>query len=334
MALQLNLSSCNPFEIRYDILQPIVDSYFGSVVSVVLTPASITALRFIAAYRYLTVAQVATVVGCKVKTVSSMLLKLERQHLLGAFGNVGMRGYGKTPKVYFLTKTGHRLLADEATHLGFAVSPFRQVNVTKRWSPMMYHRLAALDVMMALERDCAALQRYRLIKTFVEYRRERHGTRARGETTDYVRLPETSPNRIVPDAGFVLENIDSGKRALFFIEVDCGTERLTTAQPEAVSETFRHKITQYDWYYYGKRFAARYRPWGDFTTFKLLVITESAARIANMRRALGTDHIAYHQLYRFSTQADVLANALHDKWLSRDPNDHHQYPLIKGDHSP
>ena len=62
------------------------------------------ALWFINSYRFLAVRQVAEVTGQKEKTASEMLLRLERQKLLGSFGNVGIRGYGKTPKLYYLTR--------------------------------------------------------------------------------------------------------------------------------------------------------------------------------------------------------------------------------------
>ena len=119
----------------------------ATAANIVVTQSTIDALRGISAYRYLSVNQVAT----------------------------GVRGYGKTPKVYYLTKSGHRILSDECEHLGIDVEPYRQVNINSRWSPMMYHRLATLDVMMAVERDAANLNAYQLVKTLVEYRREKVG---------------------------------------------------------------------------------------------------------------------------------------------------------------
>lgn len=303
----------------------------GAIANITLSEAGLTALKFIAAYRYLSASQIATITGLRPKSVSEMLLRMERQKLLGSFGNTGIRGYGKTPKVYFLTKTGHSLLADECAHLGEEIEPYRQVNVGSRWSPMMYHRLATLDVMMALERDCASLSSYRLARTFVEYRRENTSGQWRRETTDYVDRLEVPANRIVPDAGFILENVETAKRALFLIEVDCGTERLSTKQPDALAQSFVFKLNQYDRYLASKRVAKRYAPWGEFGAFVLLVITESRARVDNMRRALSAACEArWHRFYRFSTLEEVTANALHSDWLSRDSADTTAYGLIRG----
>jgi len=298
--------------------------------SPVITDSAITALQFISSYRYLSVNQAATVTGLKPKSASELLLRLERQKLLASFGNTGIRGYGKTPKVYYLTKPGHLILSEECGHLGIDVEPYRQININSRWSPMMYHRLATLDVMMALERDCRSLPHYSLVKTFVEYRREKVNHQWRRETTDYVAKPETSENRIVPDAGFILENTDTQQRALFLIEVDCGTEQLTTLQTSLIPQTFSHKINQYDRYVASKRITTRYQAWGDFSYFTLLVITDSDTRIQNMRSTLQTNSASLYRFYRFSTLDAVTENFLHDKWLSRDRADPQTYRLIKG----
>jgi hypothetical protein len=67
-----------------------------------------------------------------------------------------------------------------------------------------------------------------MVATFLEYRRVKRGTRVERETTDYVAKEQTSDPRIIPDAAFILENIESGKRALFFLEMDMGTERIVS----------------------------------------------------------------------------------------------------------
>jgi len=191
-----------------------------------VTDVTLQALSAIMEYRYLSVNQVAVICGLKPKSASEMLLRMERQRLLGFFGNVGIRGYGKTPKVYFLTKRGHALLSEELEAKGQTIGAYRQINISSRWSPLMYHRLATLDVLSYVERDCRQLRDYRLIGTLVEYRRERVGSRWRKETTDYVADTKDPADKIIPDAGFALEQRASGKRALFLIEVDCGTTRL------------------------------------------------------------------------------------------------------------
>ena len=294
-----------------------------------VTEVTLHALCAILDYRYLTVNQVAVICGLKPKSASEMLLRLERHKLLGHFGNTGIRGYGKTPKVYFLTRRGHRLLSEELEARGDTAGPFRQINITSRWSPLMYHRMATLDVLSYVERDCRTLQDYRLIGTLVEYRREKVGTRWRKETTDFVAGGTDPAEKIIPDAGFALEHRESGKRALFLIEVDLGTMRLTTDQDEEVA-TVIAKLAQYDRYLASGRIKDRHPRLGQFAGFHVLVITTGTQRIANMRAAAVSLSSDFHRFYRFSALTEVSHNLLHDGWLSRDHADSTTYSLIRG----
>lgn len=302
----------------------------NKLIDLSVTEVTLRALSAICAYRYLTVAQVATICGTRPKSTSEMLLRLERERLLDHFGNVGIRGYGKTPKVYFITKRGHALLTEEQEALGLSVHPYTQVNVSTRWSPMMYHRLATLDVLSYIERDCGQLREYSLLGTLAECRREKFKGRWRKETTDFVAPGGDPADKIIPDAGFALEHRASSKRALFLIEVDRGTERLTTIQSDAEIATFTNKLVQYDRYLQSGRIKERYPQFGQFSGFHVLVITTSDTRIANMRQASQSLPADFHHLYRFSTLDHVSQNFLHDGWLSRDHADHSTYSLIKG----
>src|SRR2546421_13091604 len=65
-------------------------------------------------YRFLTIDQFARVTGLHRTSAADKLRLLEQHGMLGHFGNTGVRGYGKTPKVYFLTRKGFELLARES----------------------------------------------------------------------------------------------------------------------------------------------------------------------------------------------------------------------------
>ena len=300
------------------------------VVSVSVTEVNLAALSAIWEYRYLSVNQVATICGLQPKSASEMLLRLERNGLLDHFGNVGIRGYGKTPKVYFLKKRGHAILAEERSAIGQETGPFRPVNVSTRWSPLMYHRMATLDVLSYVERDCRSLNDYELVGTLVEYRREKIGTRWRKETTDYVAKTVRPEDRIVPDAGFALRHRKTGKRALFLIEVDLGTTRLETAQSDTDIATYTTKLAQYDRYLASGRVKGRHPRLGQFSGFHMLTITTTDARVGNMRRAASSLAPEFHQFYRFSTLDRVRQSVLHADWLSRDHADQSKYSLIRG----
>ncbi|MEO1542612.1 MAG: replication-relaxation family protein [Pseudomonadota bacterium] len=302
----------------------------AKVIDLAVTPVTLCTLTSIFRYRYLTVNQVATICGLRPKSASELLLRLERQKLLASFGNVGIRGYGKTPKVYFITKRGHGVLAEECDAAGREAPPFRQINVTSRWSPLMYHRIATLDVLSYVERDCGSLQDYELLGTLVEYRRQKIGKRFRRETTDYVANTTDPADKIIPDAGFALSHRQSGKRALFLIEVDYGTMRLDTAIEDEDVATYTAKLAQYDRYLASGRITDRHPQLGQFKGFHLLTVTTSAARIANMRAAARSLSPLFHKFFRFCTFDQVRQSILHEDWLSRDHADHNTYRLIRG----
>ncbi len=296
---------------------------------VVLSEQVLTALEYIERYRHLTIQQVATVTGLRPKSCSNMLLRLERQKLLGHFGNVPIYGRGKMPKAYFLTRRGHALLAGEYEACGRQIAPYRPVNRTSRWTPTMEHRIATVDVLMTLERDVCALPDYSLIQTFVEYRRKRDGQNLIGETVDHVAAPNSAENRIVPDAGFVLENCSTGRRALFLIEVDRATVTIQRRRSHHHAQDICYKIAKYDRYLRGQMFRSRYQAYGDFEYFTLLFITDGDKHLLNIRRALADTDPDLHQFYRFSTIQEVCRTFFHTAWRSRTYTDDTSYGLIR-----
>src|SRR3954452_6295876 len=105
-----------------------------------LTDGSILGLFFMQRYRFLTISQFARVADLKKSTASSQLLMLERYGLLSHFGNTGLVGHGKTPKVYFLTRRGHEILLRESDIPPELIGHHKEIHVQSRWSPQMYHR--------------------------------------------------------------------------------------------------------------------------------------------------------------------------------------------------
>src|SRR4029453_13008646 len=175
-------------------------------VRLTLTENATAGLFCIQRYRFLTIDQFARI-ACLHRITSAKKLRLyEQQGFLGHFGNTGVRGYGKTPKAYFLTRKGWELLTSEGAIPPEVLGGYKEVKVEAAWSPQMYHRLATVDLLIALE--SAVLQRPHLaiVKTFLEYRRVKRGERIVPETTDYVDSEESGENKIIPDAASILEN--------------------------------------------------------------------------------------------------------------------------------
>jgi hypothetical protein len=161
--------------------------------------------------------------------------------------------------------------------------------------------------------------RLNLVRTFVEYRRVKRGGRIARETTDFVASEETPENRIIPDAAFVLENIETGRRGLFFFEMDMATERIVTRISHDRRLTLRFKIEQYDRYLTGGRFAKTYAGYGEFRHFTLLFVTYGQERIDNIRAAVADLPAELHAYYRFAIFEAAEADFLGPVWKSRSP---------------
>jgi predicted transcriptional regulator len=90
--------------------------------------------------------------------------------------------------------------------------------------------------------------------------------------------------KFTPDAVFVTTDAAEGKTLLFFLEVDCGTETLSSPQRDMTD--IRQKILNYQWYFqslkykrYEEIFETSYLP-----GFRLLFLTKTAGRLAALCR--------------------------------------------------
>jgi Replication-relaxation len=294
-----------------------------------LTAPTVLGLFFIQRYRFLTIAQFARASGLSRHRSEDVLRSLELHGMLGHFGHVRIPGHGKTPKAYYLKRRGWELLRRESDIPDELIGSFVEAHLETSWSPQMYHRLRLIDLVIALEVGVRARPQLNLVRTFVEYRRIKKAGRIVRETTDFVASDETPENRIIPDAGFVLENVESGRRALFFLEMDMATERIVTQISNDRRITLRFKIEQYDRYLTGGRFAQTYVPYGEFRHFTLLFVTYGDERIDNIRRAVADLPQELHAYYRFSTFEKAEVDLLGPVWKSRSISDTQLYPLVR-----
>jgi hypothetical protein len=296
---------------------------------VTLTQKATLGLFYIQRYRFLTIGQFARAGNINKSTATDQLRLMERQGILGHFGNTGIPGYGKTPKVYFLTRRGWELLHSESDIPIEMLGAHREVHINIRWSPQMYHRLHTIDLMIAAELAVRNRPQLTMVKTFIEYKRIKRGNHITKETTDYVAEEEKAENKIVPDAAFIIENIETKKRALFFIEMDMATERIISYITKDSRITLHYKISQYDRYLQSLSYKQTYSAYGDFNFFTLLFVTLSRERIDNIRRELTDLPIELSTYYRLTTYERAMGDFLGQIWVSRTPSDNQLYPLVR-----
>src|SRR3954464_6510473 len=295
----------------------------------ILSDNALVGLYFIQRYRFLTVVQFGRVTGLKSSFSSELLRSLEARGFLGYFGNVGTRGHGKTPKVYYLTRKGYELLRRESDIPDELLGTFKETFVEAKWSPQTYHRLYLVDLLIALEAAVRIREHLSLTRTWLEYRRVKRLGRTIRETTDFVAAEEIPENRIIPDAAFVVENIESGRSGLFFLEMDMGTERIVSWMSRDPRITLHFKMQQYDRYLQSGRFAQTYRPWGEFRSAMVLFVTNSETRVDNIRRQMLDLPAALHAYYRFNTYERASADFFNDPWKARSPDDDRGHMLVR-----
>jgi hypothetical protein len=296
---------------------------------VTLTERAVAGLFCVQRYRFLTIDQFARASGLHRITAANKLLFFQQCGLLGYFGNTGLRGYGKTPKAYFLTRKGWELLAAESAIPEELLGRYREVKVEAAWSPQMYHRLRTVDLLIALENAVLSRPHLAIVKTFLEYRRLKRGERIVQETTDYVDAEESAENKIIPDAAYILEKRQTKRRALFFLEMDMATERITSAYIGNKQSVLHRKFSQYDRYLKSFRYTQTYAPYGEFRSFILLFVTLQEARIENIRgelHDLPEDLSGYYRLTTFDQARDDFLGAI---WKSRLLSDTTTYPLVR-----
>ena len=193
----------------------------------------------------------------------------------------------------------------------------------------MYHRLRTVDLMISAEVAVRSRSRLSMVATFLEYRRVKRGTRVEKETTDYVDKEENSYTRIIPDAAFILENIESGKRALFFLEMDMGTEAVVSQITRDKRISLFYKLSQYDRYLQGMRYRQTYAAFGDFRFFTLLFITIGEERIENIRREMQRLPSELSEYYRLTTYERAMGDFFSPIWKSRLLTDTGTYGLVR-----
>ena len=146
---------------------------------------------------------------------------------------------------------------------------------------------------------------------------------------DYVTDEESAETKIIPDAAFILANTITGRRALFFLETDMGSERIITASIGSKQTTLHRKFSQYDRYLQSFRYQQTYQEYGEFGSFTMLFVTPQDTRIENIRREFSDLPADLGAFYRFTTFGQALGDFLGAIWHSRLLSDTTRYPLVR-----
>ena len=149
------------------------------------------------------------------------------------------------------------------------------------------------------------------------------------ETTDFISHDKQPENKIVPDGAFIIKSHNTGNTGLFFLEMDKGTETITSRiAPNDRTNTLYNRFDKYDKYLQSGNFSHKYSDYGEFSAFKLLFVTDKPRRINNIREKVSDLPEALHKFYFFNNFEAVKENFLNSGWLSRDNEDDKGYMVL------
>ena len=279
----------------------------------VFTERDLQLLAEVYKHRYLSVSQIQRLLFPSLQTAYRRLRSLTAQKLL-----IGFTVPNVPEHVYYLSPAG---AAEVAGSLGVDASALKWKEHSR--SPKDYyflrHFLRINDFRISLTQSCKDGE-LQLLGFIPEY----FGNRTPdGGISKYIkdavcdvagdRLPHT------PDAAFALGR--SGKAALFFLEIDRGTEVVSDPEKGVLKACrfYMHYLISAGYQRYSQDFGCE-----QFRGFRALFVTSSEARLSNMRQAVSNFNFEEKakKFLWFATEEQVLSTTvLRAGWRSGDHRD-------------
>jgi hypothetical protein len=292
-----------------------------SPVETILTERDHVLISDVYKYRYLSVSQIEKLHFPSKRTA------YRRLSVLGDGGYLQNFTVPNIPeRIYCLARKGAELVASS---LGVTITELQWSATTR--APKDYyflrHFLEVNDFRIVLTSGCreAAID-------LVGYIPEYFGTRtAQGGLKKYIKdvvcdiQTPTYEISHTPDAVFALAK--NGKPALFFLEIDRGTEVVSDAE-KGVLKSFRFYINcllREQYHRYEKDFRT-----GPFKGFRALIVTTSSERLANMQSACSKLDVQAKakQFIWLTTEENVRNELIFGKiWRSADRDDNTTYSI-------
>lgn len=289
----------------------------GTSARVVLTERDLEVLGSLAEHRYLTVSQLEGLHFASGQTARRRLRLLAQAEMLKLIEVAGM-----PERVAALTGAGAEMLSSKS---GLSV----EAGGRPQNPIFLQHHLAAVEFRLRLTRACGARPALKLAGFLPEHRTRE--TRA-GQMAKYVRdeVPPLGGEALMahsPDGVFALER--SGRLALFFVEIDRGTEVLGSSE-HGVGKIVRFYL-RYLLSGRFQRYRADFGATADFRAFRCLLVTTSRQRLENIRQRCGRIAFDPPAAKRFIWLAphDLLKDGdpLAYQWRSLDPTDDSLYSI-------
>ena len=258
-------------------------------------------------YKMLTTSQIQQLVYPSLQKAQTRLLRLHEAGEVKRFAYpVLLREGGKGEYVYHL-KRGPRTVLTAVQHM-----------------------LGLNNLRIAFEQACASSDGIKLVEFIPEYRGVRRNDGRPGRAVEdsvAVRQGYGAEGILIPDAVICLGNTATDKQALFFLELDLGTEKLVSLGRGRYS--LLKKMLLYREYLNTRGFE-RYNDMFkyEFKGFRVLTIMNNSSRIRRLRAELSQRDI--RKFVWFAVADKVTRDTILDKiWIKADKEDNGQYSIIK-----
>lgn len=298
---------------------------------VVVTPRDSELLVSLYQYRYLSLPQVERLHFRSTQTAVRRVRFLSESGYLSTF-----RAPGIPDRIAFLKEKGLALVAGS---LGVPVAELG--GIRSRTQPKDYyflrHFLAATDFRITLTRACTDRTDVSLLGFLADHVVEQVG---RGGIRRFIRdvaadiRAREATIRHTPDAVFALSHSDTA--ALFFLEIDRGTESVTDPE-RGFAKTLRFYLN----YLAGGGYARYQEVFGvtkPFKAVRILVVTSAERRLENIRAAGAALHFepatALAHVWLTESSRVTEATLSSSIWVSLDPNDAKTYRVFREQEQP
>lgn len=285
----------------------------------VLTPRDIQVVLDVHRFRYLSTSLIEMLHFPSRRMANRRLQMLTAHGYLERFRVPAVVGQGGQDYVYCLSREGAALVAARLDLSRDAPSLRRRK--AKPHEHLFMDHLLEINLFGACLEVALVGERVFLTTFLAEYSTAGNGARRRRRATEDVVPDPHDPSRslvVAPDAAFVLEGRE-GRRALFFLESDRGTEKILSSR----YRDFTDKMIAYIGYLKGGGF----KRYGEaFSGFRVLVVTTSRTRLANLRRACAS--LGLERLVWFTTKSQVTPEGVLGRiWQMADPCDDGLYSI-------
>ncbi len=239
-------------------------------------------IKYLAEYRILPISQLAALFRRMGQVISRRCRELKREGVIKVTNNELGQNVGRPKDLFGLTERGVDVLSEKDLigrdllyeDVGPVSNRLVEHQLLLNWFRIHLNEIDKVD-------PKPSIKFWAYNSRFVP--RQSDG---RIITADYSPIGNRTVREVkfTPDAVFILTNAARDKSLLFFLEVDCGSETLSS--PQRDMSDIRQKIFNYQWYFQSLRYK-RYE--GIFEVpflhgFRVLFLTKTAGRLAALCR--------------------------------------------------